>query len=131
MIINSIIRQIKLNCNISDAHFWGYYSICGLLMKLRELYRNEKSLMPWDVIPQGLISEWIASTEALWRDLEDKDLHPLEVEGTLLDPFEVDRLNDFLAGRRLVYAAGYGRFNKPTFFLAESPSLQLLKLVPE
>ena len=88
-------------------------------MRLRELYRNEKALKPWDGIPQGLLSEWIASTEALWKELEDKDLSPLEVEGTLLDPFEVDRLNDFLAGWRLVYAAGYGRFNKPTFFLAE------------
>ncbi len=88
-------------------------------MRLRELYRNEKALRPWDGIPQGLLSEWIASTEALWKDLEDKDLSPIEVDGAFLDPFETARLNDLLAGQRLVYAAGYGRFNKPTFFLAE------------
>ncbi|MBS1234814.1 MAG: hypothetical protein H6R43_530, partial [Nitrospirae bacterium] len=25
--INAFLRQIKFNCNVSDAQFWGYYSI--------------------------------------------------------------------------------------------------------
>jgi hypothetical protein len=112
------MQQIKLNCTISDAHFWGYYSICGLLLRLRELYRNEQSLLPWDEIPRGHISDWIASTEAQWKSLEHESLRPLEIGDRLYDPFEVDGLNDLLSGQGLVYGGGYGRFNKPTFFLA-------------
>jgi hypothetical protein len=119
MDLEKLARQVKLNCNISDAQFWGYYSICGLLMRLRELYRSEKSLVPWERIPRELISEWIGSTETLWKNLENRELEPLEIDGGLHDPFEVDGINHILAGRQIVYAAGYGRFNKPTFFLAE------------
>jgi len=113
-----LMQQIKVNCTISDAHFWGYYSICGLLLRLRELYRNEQSLMPWDEISRGDISDWIASTEAQWKSLEHEPLRPLEIGDRLYDPFEVDGLNDILSGQGLVYGGGYGRFNKPTFFLA-------------
>lgn len=112
------IQQIKVNCTISDAHFWGHYSICGLLLRLRELYRHEHSLMPWDEIPRAEISDWIASTEAQWKSLEHEPLRPLEIGDRLYDPFEVDGLNDLLSGQGLVYGGGYGRFNKPTFFLA-------------
>lgn len=113
-----LTQQIKLNCTISDAHFWGYYSICGLLLRLRELYRNEQSLMPWDEIPKADISDWIASTEAQWKALEHHPLRPLQIGDSLYDPFDVDGLNDLLSGKGLVYGGGYGRFNKPTFFLA-------------
>jgi len=118
MDIKQLMQQIKLNCTISDAHFWGYYSICGLLLRLRELYRNEQSLTPWDEIPRGDISDWISSTEAQWKSLEHEPLRPLEIRDRLYDPFEVDGLNNFLSGHGLVYGGGYGRFNKPTFFLA-------------
>ncbi|MCL5024379.1 MAG: hypothetical protein M1497_13635 [Nitrospirae bacterium] len=115
---NVLREQIKLNCTISDARFWGYYSICGLLMRLRELYRNEKSLMPWDGIRKEEMSEWIASRESQWKALENEDLRPLEIQGKVYDPFEVDGLNALLSSHGMVYGGGYGRFNKPTFFLA-------------
>ncbi len=118
MDLEQLIKQVKLNCNISDAQFWGYYSICGLLMRFRELYRHEESVAPWKGLRQESISEWIAAREAQWKNLEDKELIPLEIDGRLYDPFEVDGINNLVAGQRLVYAAGYGRFNKPTFFLA-------------
>ena len=47
-----LIIQVKANCDIADAQSWGYYSICGLLMRLRELYRAEHCLMPWEEIPK-------------------------------------------------------------------------------
>ena len=96
MDLERLIEQVKLNCNISDAKFWGYYSICGLLMRFRELYRHEESAAPWKGIPQELISEWIASREAQWKDLEDKELLPLEIDGKIYDPFEVDGVNRIL-----------------------------------
>ncbi len=116
--IESLKEQIKLNCTISDARFWGYYSICGLLMRLRELYRSEKNLMPWDSTPKDGISEWIAATEAQWKSLEHEEFRPIEAGGVSYGPFDVDGLNRLLNREGLVYGGGYGRFNKPTFFLA-------------
>ncbi|NOZ25544.1 MAG: hypothetical protein GXO94_05585 [Nitrospirae bacterium] len=118
MDVGRFIEQVKLNCNISDATFWGYYSMCGMLMRLRELYRSEHSLMPWDPLPKEDISVWIASREALWEELEDEDLRPLEIGDRRYGPFDVERINAVLNTRGLVYGGGYGRFNKPTFFLS-------------
>ena len=116
--IEKLKVQIKRNCIISDARFWGYYSICGLLMRLRELYRSEKNLLPWETAPKEGIAEWIAVTEAQWQSLEGEYFRPLEIAGTSYDPFDVDGLNAILNRMGLVYGGGYGRFNKPTFFLA-------------
>jgi len=118
MDIEQLEEQVKLNCTISDARFWGYYSICGLLLRLRELYRSEKNLMPWDAIPKEEITAWIADTEAKWKSLENESFRPLEIAGTSYDPFDVERLNAILNQEGLVYGGGYGRFNKPTFSLA-------------
>jgi hypothetical protein len=118
MDIERLMEQIKLNCTISDSRFWGFYSICGLLMRLRELYRSEKNLMPWEETPKEGIAAWIEATEARWKSLEHEILRPLEIGGVLYDPFDVDGLNTVLNPEGLVYGGGYGRFNKPTFFLA-------------
>lgn len=118
MDMENLKEQVKLNCIISDARFWGYYSICGLLMRLRELYRSEKSLMPWDKTPEEGISEWIGATEARWKRLEHENFRPIELGGASYDPFDVDGLNTLLNREGFVYGGGYGRFNKPTFFLA-------------
>jgi len=116
---DEFVRQVKFNCNISDAKFWGYYSICGLLMRYRELYRNEHSLMPWDSVENEEITPWIQEREILWRDLEDLELQRLIVDGMAYDPFDVNGLNAGLRDFGLVYGSGYGTFNKPTFFVAK------------
>jgi len=118
MDIERLKEQIKFNCNVSDAKFWGYYSICGLLMRLRELYRSEKNLAPWEITPKQGISEWIAATEAQWKNLEHAAFCSIEVGAASYDPFDVDGLNAVLSREGLIYGGGYGRFNKPTFFLA-------------
>jgi hypothetical protein len=87
-------------------------------MRLRELYRSEKGLTPWDETPKEGISEWIASTEAQWKSLEHEQFRPLEIGGGVYDPFDIDGLNRLLNREGFVYGGGYGRFNKPTFFLA-------------
>ena len=81
--IESIISQVKHNCNISDARHWGYYSLCGLLLRLRELYRSEKGIPLWGKMPQEDIGGWIASRENLWRELEDKELTPIAMNGNV------------------------------------------------
>jgi len=118
MDVEDLKRQVKRNCTVSDARFWGFYSICGLLMRLRELYRSEKGLRPWDKTPMEEMSEWIADTEERWKSLEHEDFRPIVIAGEIYDPFDADGLNGLLNQEGYVYGGGYGRFNKPTFFLA-------------
>lgn len=113
-----LVRQIRRNCTVSDAHFWGYYSLCGLLMRYRDLYRSEHSLMPWDSIPQEKISLWIAEREKQWKELESEGLQALVIGGACYDPFDADGINGALRDTGLVYGSGYGVFRKPSFFLA-------------
>jgi hypothetical protein len=113
-----LIRQVKTNCDTADAQSWGYYSICGLLMRLRELYRSEHSLMPWDKIPKEPMAEWIVSKEMAWERLAGKCMRPLNIDGNQYDPFQVDEVNMVLNRHGLIYGVGYGLFSKPTFFLA-------------
>jgi hypothetical protein len=118
MDLEGIIRQVKLNCTISDAKFWGYYSVCGLLMRMRELYLNEHSLMPWDNAPADEVSRWVSGREAQWGMLENDQLHDIAVGKRLYSPFDTNTLNLLLEDSKLVYGSGYAMFNKPTFFIA-------------
>jgi hypothetical protein len=112
-------EDIKFNCDLSDALFWGYFSICGLLLRYRDLYRSEKGLKAWANISRTDIAAWIAAKEARWPELEDQQFRDLSVEGRAYGPFEVEALNEALAPRGLVYGAGYSMYMKPSFFLAE------------
>jgi hypothetical protein len=119
MDIEHLTSQIKHNCNISDAKYWGYYSLCGLLLRLRELYRAEKGIKPWEQIPQKDVGEWIAARESLWTELEDKDYERITVNGETYGPFEIDEINTALEEEGLIYGAGFGLHMKPSFFLAD------------
>jgi hypothetical protein len=114
--------NIKFNCDVSDARFWGYFSICGLLLRYRDLYRSEQGLKPWTNIDRADIGNWIQAKEARWPDLEQQPFRSLTIEGKIYDPFDVNNINDVLRARGLVYGAGYGMYMKPTFFLAELKS---------
>lgn len=91
--IGTLTFQVKRNCNISDAKYWGTYSICGFLLRLRELYRIEKCIRPWDKIQQEEMGEWISERESLWKELEDQDFADITVNGNAYGPFEVEKLN--------------------------------------
>jgi hypothetical protein len=117
--IQSLACQIKHNCNISDARYWGMYSLCGLLLRLRELYKVEKGIRPWENILQLDIGEWITGRENLWQELEDKDFGNIYINGDMYGPFEVEKINTELEKSGVVYGAGYGVHMKPSFFLAD------------
>ena len=118
--VQALKEQIKLNCNISDAKYWGYYSICGLLMRLRELYRNEHHLKPWERIDSEGIGNWIEKREALWQELEGCSIRPLRIGHKSYDPFDSKTLTEVLNSDNLVYGAGLSLQGKPTFFLAHN-----------
>lgn len=122
--IQSLAPQIKHNCNISDARYWGMYSLCGLLLRLRELYKFEKGIRPWENILQKDMGEWITGRESLWQELEDKDFGNICINGDVYGPFEVEKINAELEKTGLVYGAGYGLHMKPSFFLADIISKQ-------
>jgi hypothetical protein len=119
---NGLIDDIKQNCNISDAGYWGYFSICGLLMRYRDLFRSEQGLAPWSPIAREEIAAWIARKEACWQELEGMRFRDLSISGRTFHPFDTAGINNALADHGLVYGAGYGMYLKPTFFLAESRS---------
>ncbi len=111
--------DIKFNCDVSDAGYWGFFSICGLLLRYRELYRSEKGLKAWSNIDRKDIASWIDEKESRWPELEQQQFRDLNVEGRTFQPFDVDAINRALRPQGLVYGAGYGMYMKPTFFLAE------------
>ncbi|HMK48695.1 MAG TPA: hypothetical protein VK435_01460 [Thermodesulfovibrionales bacterium] len=117
--IQAICAQIKTNCNISDAKYWGTYSLCGLLLRLRELYRAEMGLMPWERLLQKDVGEWINEREALWREIEGRNLENISVNGDEYGPFEVERINSVLNAEGLLYGAGFGLYMKPVFFATD------------
>ena len=117
--ISALSAQVKKNCNTSDAKFWGYYSLCGILLRLRELYRVETGLRPFEKIQQKDVGTWISERENLWRELENSDYEKIALNGTLFDPFAVENINAVLGNEGLIYGAGYGLHMKPSFFLAD------------
>ncbi len=119
LIDTSLIHDIKFNCDVSDAQYWGYFSICGLLMRYRDLYRSEAGLKAWTDIRREDIVEWIKKKESRWPELEGRDLRDVTINGKSYGPFDIVEINRALNGRGLIYGAGYGMYMKPTFFLAE------------
>ncbi len=117
--VNALSLQVKQNCDISDARFWGNYSICGLLLRLRELFRHERGIKPWEEIPQAVISEWIAVKEGLWHVLEGREFINLSVRQADFPPFDSEAVNRILEKEKKVYGAGLGVQLKPSFFLAD------------
>lgn len=117
--LDELRRQIKHNCDISDARHWGFYSICGMLMRIRQFYRQEHALMPWDSIPNDLILPWISEQEAKWEQLEDEQFGNISIDGIDYSPFEVEKINSILTPNGLLYGAGFGMHRKPTFFLGK------------
>ncbi len=121
---DSLIEDIKFNCDVSDAKFWGYFSVCGLLMRYRDLYRSEKNLKPWSNIGREDIAAWIEHKETQWPGLERQNFRDLAVGGESHPPFEALGINEAIHPEGLVYGAGYGMYMKPTFFLAELISVR-------
>jgi hypothetical protein len=121
--MDAFLRDIKFNCDVSDARYWGYFSICGLLMRYRDLFRSEQGLEPWTPVLREEIAPWIERKESRWAELEGQEFRDLVVRGTAYSPFDTAGINRALAKEGLVYGAGYGMYLKPTFFLGRALSV--------
>ena len=116
--LKSLTRQVLQNCEISDANNAGLYSICGLALRLRDLYKWENQLLPWEEHDSSEILDWIEAKETRWETLAEKDFKELSLFGRTFDPFDADGINAVLEPHNIYYGAGYARGLKPTFFLA-------------
>jgi len=117
--LDPLIQQIQRNCDISDAHHSGVFSICGLALRLRDLFKWERGLAPWEEGDPSAVLAWIGAREAYWETLTGSELQLLTVQSRPVDPFDSEAVNSVIAPHRLYYGAGYARGLKPTFFLAE------------
>ena len=117
-ISKTLISQILTNCDISDARHAGLYSVCGLALRLRDLYKWEKGLPPWQENDPKEVLDWIGAKEDGWEAIETKDYQRLSIHAGTYDPFDTLKINQALAPDNLFYGAGYAHSLKPTFFLA-------------
>jgi hypothetical protein len=117
--IEALSRQVLHNCDISDAQHAGLYSTCGLALRLRDLYKWEHRLNPWEEKDTSEILDWIGEKEALWEKLADAKPSNIAIQGKVYDLYDTTAINAVLEPRGFFYGAGYAFRLKPTFFLAE------------
>jgi hypothetical protein len=117
--IDDITRQVLQNCDISDAYHAGMFSICGLALRLRDLFKWEQGLPPWEERDSSEVLEWIEAKENNWDTYADNDFGKISINGRKLDPFDTIGVNKVLEPHGIFYGAGYARSLKPTFFLSE------------
>jgi hypothetical protein len=117
--IDSLRRQVQHNCNISDARYGCLFSICGLLLRMRDLFKWEQHIPPWQEPEPAVLLEWIDGRETGWLDLTESDFVSIHFDQTVSPPFESDPINSRLRPHGLIYGAGYGALMKPSFLLAE------------
>jgi hypothetical protein len=115
----AIARQILENCAISDANFAGGFSVCGLVLRLRELFKWEHGLDPWVERDSAEVLEWIGAREEQWERMAGLEFKDIRVGGCDYDPFDSEGVNKILEPEGLWYGAGYARGLKPVFLLAE------------
>jgi hypothetical protein len=95
------------------------FSICGLALRLRDLFKWEQGLPPWEERDSSEVLEWIEAKENNWDTYADNDFGKISINGRKLDPFDTTGLNKVLEPHGIFYGAGYARSLKPTFFLSE------------
>lgn len=114
-----LIRAIQHNCDISDARDHGIYSMCTMVLKLRNLYKWEHGIEPWEEPDPPDLLDWIDQKENYWQTINNQQFQSLAVNGKHCEPAELVAINAAFADRNLVYGCGYGRSMKAVFFVAE------------
>ncbi len=119
MDFNDFSRQVLHNCDVTDARYAGIYSVCGLALRLRDLYKWEHNIPFWEEGDADAVLNWIGEKELSWETLMSEAFAPLTLNGDRFDPFDTRRINTVLNPHGYYYGAGYAHSLKPTFFLAE------------
>jgi len=96
----------------------GNYTMCIFLLKMREYFRWEQGIPLAQPLPRESLGEWLTAREEQWDRLECEDFAPLSIDGKQFEPFASEAINRRLTPHGYVYSAGYGLYQKPSFFLA-------------
>jgi hypothetical protein len=114
-----LTRQVQRNCDIADAASGGVFSLCGFLLRLRDFYKWEHELLPWQEPEPATLLEWVEAREEMWAEIAEDAFQPITIGGETFEAFDLDAINSRLRPSGLVYGAGYVAGMKPSFFLAE------------
>lgn len=121
----TVLDAVRRNCDIADARHAREATMCTYLLQMRELYCWERGLSVQAQPARTDVSRWIADREAAWQSLENADYMPVPLPSGACDPFDAAAINQELVADGLVYGAGFGRFHRPHFFLAELERTEL------
>jgi len=124
--LENLREQVMYNCHVSDGKYGGVFSLCGFLLRMRDYFKWEKNLDPWDEPDYADLLSWVESREKLWEKTAVKEFKPLVLGDNRFDPFDVDEVNSRIASAGLFYGAGYATGMKPTFFLAAAPTFKTI-----
>jgi hypothetical protein len=116
-ILKEILPAIRRNCNISNAHHSGLFSICGLFLRLKDHYNWEQKNPPWNPTDKDQLLTWIDGQETLWLNCLDSPYEPIRINGHTINYLNNQIVNQYIMPAGLYYGSGYGRGMKPTFFL--------------
>lgn len=117
--LHLLIEAVQRNCHIADALHAREATLCTYLLQMRELFRWEHEMPLAAQPPREELARWLAEREQMWNDFEDGAYGTLPLGTRRYEAFDAHGLNDALTADGLVYGAGYGRFHRPHFFLAE------------
>ncbi len=115
--LQKVYDAVQQNCHISDGLYAQNYGLCIYLLKMRELYRWEKSLPLTAPLSKEEVGDWLCVREQLWDELADKSFACIPIDDDCYDPFETAAINQVLLPQGIVYGGGYGQFCKPSFFI--------------
>lgn len=112
-----LLPLVRDNCMRADAAVAGLFGLCGLLMRLRNLYKWEQGLMPWQEGEPADVLEWVSQREEQWDELGDLTPLPYSLGGESIDPFDTQRVNRLIEPLGYHYSAGWAASGIPLFFL--------------
>jgi len=117
-LLAELLPQVRDNCAVADAAVAGRFSLCGLLLRLRNLYKWERDIAPWREQDTAEVLAWVSQREELWEGLLEAEPKDLSLGGRGYDPFDTEGINALTAPHGLVYGAGRVGGQAPVFFLA-------------
>lgn len=116
-ILKAILPTIRKNCDISNAHHSGLFSLCGLFLRMKDQYNWEQNNPPWNPTDKDQLLSWIDNKENSWLGCLDSPFEPIRLKGRAFHYLNNQVINQYLLPVGLYYGSGYGRGLKPTFFL--------------
>lgn len=116
--VDRFITAVRSNCMLSDAKDNGNYSMCMLFLRLRNLFKWERRMAPWEEAVPAELLDWIAHREKVWNEIALLEYHGLPWGRQNIEPMEAGRVNAAVGAHGLVYGAGLGKAMKAVFYLA-------------